>query len=772
MLPNANRRAKIRPPKRSLVKEINFDESWAVLSAAVSQIQQKNASALSFEELYRRSYNLVLKKHGQRLYDNVRAAVATHLATVRTRLLAATSAAPEAFLQCMRAEWEDHTLCMRMISDVLLYLDRVYARDKKLPLVYDMGISLFAEHVVKHGDHRLGNRLVAILNLEIHRNRQGEIVNRLLLRLSVGMCEALVEDAEFGENYYVRHVELQLLQASGDYFETAANEFLGSATGYLHHTTQFVKDEESRATLYLPESTFPKLVLLMDNVMVGDKLGTVMESADGLKEWVTGRMHGELRLVYGLSGRVDVEHRALRHQLVGIVKEMGEALGRASEVSETVNEAGEALAEAQANGPGEATPTSLRPNAKPKRKNDTTASALKWIESVLSLKSHLDAILATFDNNAFIAKSIEMALADFVNANAKSAEFLSLYIDFHIKKSLKASTDSDVLENAITMFRFLRDKDIFERYYKNHLAKRLLQNKAGASDLETAVITRIRSEIGAEFTSKLEGMFRDMKISRDLSLEFNERNSGFELEVQVLTTTFWPMQSTKDPIAYPTALGEMKTRYEDFYLSKHSGRNLAWLPTFGSVDVRIQFEAKVHEVNMSTYAAAIVLLFAEHEQLSYGEILAKTGIPANDLKRQLQSVSVAPKTRILTKKPMTKEINDGDVFSFNGKFRAPLTKVKVLTVSLGSKAENDEERSATVGAVNKSRKFETDAAMVRIMKSRKQISHNELMAESIRQLGNRFRPSPQLIKQRIEALLEREYLKRDDVDRSVYHYLA
>lgn len=63
-----------------------------------------------------------------------------------------------------------------------------------------------------------------------------------------------------------------------------------------------------------------------------------------------------------------------------------------------------------------------------------------------------------------------------------------------------------------------------------------------------------------------------------------------------------------------------------------------------------------------------------------------------------------------------------------------------------------------------------DAVIVRIMKARKTEKHNQLLEDVMRQISN-FLPQPQMIKQRIESLIEREYLKRDDNDRAKYIYL-
>lgn len=60
---------------------------------------------------------------------------------------------------------------------------------------------------------------------------------------------------------------------------------------------------------------------------------------------------------------------------------------------------------------------------------------------------------------------------------------------------------------------------------------------------------------------------------------------------------------------------------------------------------------------------------------------------------------------------------------------------------------------------------------MRIMKSRRKFEHTSLVQEVIQNL-HMFKPSPLVIKQKIEQLIDREYLERDPDDRSVYRYLA
>lgn len=49
-----------------------------------------------------------------------------------------------------------------------------------------------------------------------------------------------------------------------------------------------------------------------------------------------------------------------------------------------------------------------------------------------------------------------------------------------------------LLDKAISLFRFLQDKDLFEKYYKQHLAKRLLLGKIESEDVERQMLAKLK----------------------------------------------------------------------------------------------------------------------------------------------------------------------------------------------------------------------------------------------------------------------------------------
>jgi len=68
-----------------------------------------------------------------------------------------------------------------------------------------------------------------------------------------------------------------------------------------------------------------------------------------------------------------------------------------------------------------------------------------------------------------------------LNTDARAASCLAVYVDELLRSGLKGATEAEVkerLQNVIVVFRYLSDKDVFEAFYKQHLAKRLLGGKS------------------------------------------------------------------------------------------------------------------------------------------------------------------------------------------------------------------------------------------------------------------------------------------------------
>ena len=80
-------------------------QTWNVLAKAIDEIYDRNASQLSFEELYRNAYNLVLHKHGTLLYDGVTEKLNSHLTETAERL---SNVSDTSLLIELSTTWTEH----------------------------------------------------------------------------------------------------------------------------------------------------------------------------------------------------------------------------------------------------------------------------------------------------------------------------------------------------------------------------------------------------------------------------------------------------------------------------------------------------------------------------------------------------------------------------------------------------------------------------------------------------------------------------------------
>ncbi|ERF70370.1 hypothetical protein EPUS_05189 [Endocarpon pusillum Z07020] len=801
---------------------VDFDVTWGILEGALREIHAKNASKLSFEELYRNAYKLVLKKKGEELYnrvsgleqellrENVRSRV---VQMVTSPLILGASgeqvggqahqrrADGERFLGVLKNAYKDHDICMKMITDVLMYMERTYCQDQRHPSIYAMAMALFRTQVLRSpATDQSDINVMAILESAIldmiAMERKNEIIDRPLIRACICMLEELYEtfQEEESSKLYLTSFEPKFLESSRIFYHREGQDLVANADAgtFCRHARKRLREEDERCQQTLSTLTDQKIKSVVDKELIGAHIRDVINmEGTGVKHMLDNDRLEDLSNVFDLNSRVDPKKAALKDAVQKRIVSLGSEINNMSSgaVVPPPNNASEQAKKEE----GE----------KDKNVNQQTASAIKWVDDVLTLKTKYDRIWEeAFKKDSNMEKALEYSFQEFINANQRSSEHLSLYLDEYLKKGAKGKTDLEVdanLDKGILLLQYIQDKDHFENYYKKHLSKRLLQRKSASMDIERQMISKMKMKVGNTFTQRLESMFKDMALSEDLTKQYKTHvaelgdpdTTRIDLEASILTTTMWPVDSmvrrnedgsTKTACIYPPVVENARKRFEHFYLKKHSGRTLSWQPQLGSADIRATFtkpdgKTKRHELNVSTYAMVILLLFNDlpaDQCLSYEEIQARTSIPENELCRNLQSLAVVPKTRILKKDPMSKEIKPGDKFYFNESFTSPYMKVKVGVVSnAGSKAENSDERRATKRKADEERGTTIEAAIVRIMKQRKHLPHQQLIAEVIQQLANRFQPDVNMIKQRIESLMEREYLERGpDPSKPSYTYLA
>jgi cullin-4 len=99
------------------------------------------------------------------------------------------------------------------------------------------------------------------------------------------------------------------------------------------------------------------------------------------------------------------------------------------------------------------------------------------------------------------------------------------YVDNKLRAGNKEATEEEldkILDRIMVLFRFIHGKDVFEAFYKKDLAKRLIVGKSASVDAEKSMLSKLKQECGGVFTLKLEGMFKDMELSKDIMTAFEQ----------------------------------------------------------------------------------------------------------------------------------------------------------------------------------------------------------------------------------------------------------
>lgn len=754
---NKKERYRIEPFRHRVDLEPDYKEkTWELLESAMVAIFDHNPSKLSFEELYRSAYNMVLHKFGGYLYDNVMRTISARLEVVGREVEAK---AGEAFLQQLVRSWSEYTRAMQNIRDILMYMNKTYVKQHNRTPVHELGLQLWNKHLLQRPLVRSILRKVILEAVLKFRTacREGYAPEANDL---IGAVTKMAMDV--GAQTYEEVVEQPIRQDTQAFYRSVSQQEISSRScpEYLGVLRKSLDDEVRMVDAYLFESSKPKIISKVEEEMIQNQVDVLINmEGSGLLHQLRSKSLGDLELTYVMLKRSPNGLPAVIALLKDHVTETGARI-----IGQRVQ---------------------------------TASDSIQVVNQLIQERITFDEIVGrSFHGDKSFANAVQLCFEKVLNSNPQTPEYLSVFLDANLKRDLKGKTDEEaeaVIDRVMTLFRYLHEKDVFERYYKQHLAKRLLTSSSkggGMEEHEKAVILKLKTECGYQFTSKLEGMFNDIRTSRGLMQEYREGDGGeggsnVDLSVQVLTTGSWPIDGGGFRVPIPKELQDCASRFEDFYLRTHSGRKLSWQTHMGHGEVRASgfADGKKHDLCVGTLQMTVLMMFSEEEGdggkggISYEDIRARLGadVPEPELKRTLQSLACVKGKNVLLKAPLGKDVTEGDRFSWNAGFTSKAYKVKIPSLLGGSEKGvlgGGEAAAATRKKIQEDRKPQVEAAIVRVMKSRRVLSHTLLVSEVTGLLKGRFVPEIGQIKQRIESLIDREFLERDGGDRGVLRYVS
>jgi len=760
---------------------IDLDQIWSDLLQGILQVYNKQAmSKERYIDLYTHVYNYCTNVNNQGVRGNVSIAANSTKPKIRQTAGGAQFVGHELYkrlqeflkshlvkvledgvdymdepvLKFYTEQWEEYQFSSKVLNGVCAYLNRHWVKreceegQKGIFEIYQLALVTWRENLF----HRLNKQVTnAVLKL-VERERNGETINT---RLVSGVMNCYVElglneedQAAKGQNLtvYKESFENNFLEDTERFYTRESTEFLrhNPVTEYMKRAEQRLAEEQKRVQTYLHETTLDKICKTCERVLIEKHLDNFQTEFQNL---LADDKQEDLARMFSLVSRITDGLPELRTRLEEHISVQGmSAIERGGDVAHT----------------------------DPK----------VYVTTILDVHRKYNAmVMSAFHNDAGFVAALDKACGKFINGNAvtkaansssKSPELLAKYCDLLLKKSAKNPEEAeleDTLNQVMVAFKYIEDKDVFQKFYSKMLAKRLVQHMSASDDAEASMISKLKQACGFEYTSKLQRMFQDIGVSKDLNEQFkrhltnSEEPLDIDFSIQVLSSGSWPFQQSVN-FSLPSELERSVQRFTTFYSSQHSGRKLHWLYHMSKGELVTNCFFKRYTLQASTLQMAVLLQYNVSTSWTATQLSDATGIKMDLL---LQVAQILLKSKLLSSKDDENDLQVTSQLSLNTGYKNRKLRVNI---NVPMKAELKQEQEATQRHLEEDRKLLIQAAIVRIMKMRKNLKHQQLLAEVLNQLSSRFKPRVHVIKKCIDILIEKEYLERTEGQKDTYTYLA
>lgn len=622
---------------------------------------------------------------GEELYNKLIDYLKQHLEDLVTQ---SKAHADEALLTFYIKEWGRYTLAAKYIHHLFRYLNRHWVKreiDEGKKNIYDV----YTLHLVQWRRvlfEQVSSKVMdAVLKL-VEKQRNGETIEHSQIKqvvdsfVSLGLDEA--DPTKSTLDVYRFHFERPFLAATKDFYLAESKQFVAenSVVEYMKKAEARLAEEEERVNMYLHQDIAIPLKKTCNQALIADHSSLLREEFQVLLD---NDREEDMARMYNLLSRIPEGLEPLRSRFETHVRKAG--LAAVQKVNSSEGD-------------------KLEPKV--------------YVDALLEIHTQYQGLVKrAFNDEPEFTRSLDNACREFVNRNEvckagsnKSPELVAKYVDVLLRKSSTSIEEAELertLTQIMTVFKYIEDKDVFQKFYSRMLARRLVQAHSSSDDAETSMISKLKEACGFEYTNKLQRMFQDMQISKDLNKEFRDHLEGVEYTKQVdshfsiLGTGFWPLQAPVTDFNPPTEIASEIERFTRFYKHKHDGRKLTWMWHLCKGEIKAGYcknSKTPYTFQVSIYQMAILLLFNEKDTYTYEDMLSATQLSPEVLD---QALAVPLKAKIITieggGKPAPKK-----TFTLNYDFRSKKIRVNL---NLGGVKEAKQEEAETNKTIEEDRKL-------------------------------------------------------------------
>lgn len=678
----------------------------------------------------------------------------------------------ELFLEFYVRKWKRFTIGAGYLNNVFDYMNRYWVQKERSDGrrdIYDVNTLALLQWKHHMFNNNVDKIMAEILDL-IERQRNNEIVDTNVISVAVKSMVFLgIDTYELKKpnlTVYAKCFENRFIEKTAEYYEKESDTFLAqhSVVDYMIKCENRLAEEISRSNNYLEERSKRYLLDTLHNVLIKEH---AQEMYDKFLKLLEQNETEHILRMYKLLLKVPSTLQALADSLEGHIKvEAAKAIEELKATSESLEARGA--------------------DDKPTRRSAHGAVSPKaYVHMLIQIHNKFnEVVFSAFKKDPLFIKALDTACRNFVNVNviatptAKSAsktpELLARYADGFLKATSKeADIESMTTDNLILVLKYIENKDVFENNYRRLLAKRLINGNTKSDELEESILQRLQEDNSLEFTLKITKMFQDMKLSEDLKGRVREilgdKGVASDFTPLILALSMWPFVHLEDyNLNIAPELAATIETVEAEYTKKHSGRDLKWLWNHGKSEVKANLSRKGKPpfiFTVTNVQLMILLAFNKSATYTYADLHEAVGVAKHVFDAHLTPFV---KFKLLEQLPTDAPLSDAATqFTIVNEYKSKKLKVNFVSTI---KSEQKQEEDDTTREIDESRKNFLTASIVRIMKARKTMKHNDLVNEVLLQAQSRFRAKLIDLKRAIEYLLDKEYIARSENES--YEYLA
>ena len=526
-----------------------------------------------------------------------------------------------------------------------------------------------------------------------------------------------------------------------------------STPEYVLIELNFLEEEENRQKELLNEIYLPRLNAVIYEEIIGRNMVELIEMDSGVKNMLENNKYEELTHLFELFKFYEPSLHKVAEVFRTYIEKRGNALRENKEIYKD-----------------------------PK----------KMVPQLIDLQKEINKLVKDcFSNNDILQAAKDRAFYEFMKADYYSKQ-VAYFLDYCMRAGFKGKDEASIsstLDDIIGLFKNLNTKYVFQKETEKKMSDRLIKDATLSVNNEKNFVSKLKQESDMSLVNKMVGMLNDLEKNKQETEDYRRTISkgtpkGIKFNVQVISNGAWEIDNKHIiKIKLPDLFKSCMDDFESYYLKRYQEHKLHWYLNISKLEIQYLY-LQNKNISISTLPQVIMLLDLEKAGTKSIKAFAKDlecdiAIVKDAIEGLIFNKTFNPKCQndkgvIISTTSKTNNFTDTDEFKINMEFVSQ--KQKFNTIPMPKKKTEEEiknEDKTSEEDYKRYRDYLIQSNLTRIMKSRigQVTNHNWLVSETAKQI-DRFKAQPQQIKDNIEKLIEKNYIKRDEKNKGCYEYVA